>query len=209
VNYVVRTLYYSPSIAYARSEFTPKSFKFSKYFCTRLARAQRLPMAFDILDHLCKKINEHHMRTKPYAPYRFFSPSGISESNRSRRCCSETNHACLYAPDLGFSFLAVGGSIDGVHLSVSERILAFAVVAGVEGREIKAPSVVAISTSALSSTISRGMRTPKHVVSARPYFGGVCGAVVPFHVQGRAPVAALHQTMSQMRGRMRRALARL
>jgi hypothetical protein len=42
--------------------------------------------------------------------YRFFSPSGISARRRSRRCCSETDHACLYVSDLGFSFLAMGGS---------------------------------------------------------------------------------------------------
>jgi pseudouridine-5'-phosphate glycosidase len=93
-------------------------------------------------------------------------------SSRST-CCSETVHACLYVSDLRFSFLAVGGSIGGVHLSVAERILAYAAVAGLrfgagqqdgvghgeyadwdssaDGREIKAPPVVAISTSALSS----------------------------------------------------------
>ena len=42
--------------------------------------------------------------------YRFFSPSGISARRRSRRCCSETDHACLYVSDLGFSFLATEGS---------------------------------------------------------------------------------------------------
>jgi hypothetical protein len=128
------------------------------------------------------------------ASYRFFSPSGISESSRSRRCCSETDHACLYVSDLGFSFLAVGGSIGGVHFSVSERILAFAVVAGVrvgtgrrvrvvgrgecifdwdgsaDGREIKAPSVDAISTSALSSPISRRTCTPEARRVSPPLF---------------------------------------
>ena len=103
--------------------------------------------------------------------YRFFSPSGISESSRSRRCCSETDHACLYVSDLGF-FLEAGGSIDA-----EQFLSAFAVTAGVrvgggrrdrvagrgdlEGREIKAPSVVAISTSALLSLISRLMCTPE------------------------------------------------
>ena len=100
--------------------------------------------------------------------YRFFSPLGNSESRRSRRCCSETDHACLYVSDLGF-LLAAGGRINAAHLS------AFVVVAGVRvgdgrrerlvrrgdsegaagGKEIKAPSVVAISTSALSSPMSR------------------------------------------------------
>jgi len=42
--------------------------------------------------------------------YRFFSPSGISARRRSRRCCSETDHACLYVSDLGFSFLGIEGS---------------------------------------------------------------------------------------------------
>ena len=34
---------------------------------------------------------------------RFFSPSGISSNNRSSRCCSETDQACLYVS--GFTFL--------------------------------------------------------------------------------------------------------
>jgi plasmid replication initiation protein len=130
--------------------------------------------------------------------------------------------------DLGFSFLPAGANMDGASLSSSKRIFAFAVVAGLRaggGRRdvgnafsnVMAQTVVEISRRSQSLQYRRlrfrlqcrGVYVhPKRVVSVHPYCEGVCDAAAPFYVQGRAPVAALHQTMGQMRGQMRRALAR-
>ena len=76
------------------------------------------------------------------------------------------------------------------------------------GERQRYPSVVAISTSALSSLCRIVYVCPKPAESVRPYYGGVSGAVAHFHGQDRVPLTvSLHQ-MSRMTGLRKQELAR-
>ena len=51
-------------------------------------------------------------QTRRLITYRFLSPAGIAFKSRSRRCCSDMDHACLYVLEREFNSAAEdGGSV--------------------------------------------------------------------------------------------------